>query len=144
MVIRVRNTGGGIRSSRNATSRFARDVNRFAEKFGVDVDEVVQYAAVEIWRATIAATPVDTGAARASWRLSQDTVNLSVSGPGQSPPTPTLQGAKNGRPVSYFISNNINYIPFLERGSSRQAPRGMLARSVRRFETFLREGARQI
>jgi HK97 gp10 family phage protein len=57
-----------------------------------------------------AATPVDTGAARASWRASHGKVT---------------QGGE------VTVTSDAEYMPYLNRGSSSQAPAGFVREAVR-------------
>lgn len=88
-------------------------------------------------------TPVDTGRARGAWQVTLATVpdkefrsrNPIASG------TARIE-AKTATFSSIFITNNVPYIIFLEGGSSKQAPRGMVAVTLEELRVqFARTGA---
>ena len=66
------------------------------------MDKVIEEVAAEVLERVKDLTPVDTGFAQSQWKL--DEVNEE----------------------GFEISNNANYIEYLENGSSTQAPNGML------------------
>lgn len=88
--------------------------------------------AVDAHKGIVLATPVDTGRARGSWAISytapipQDMISKS----GVEVISRGYQqlAAKANQPFEkVVISSNLPYIGKLERGSSRQAPAGMVA-----------------
>lgn len=96
--------------------------------------------ALELFTRIILKNPVDTGRSRGNWQI----------GIGASPTTILDErssdeaindglsklGAYTSGVVTIFITNNVNYISFLEEGSSTQAPRGMVAVSIEEVETI--------
>jgi len=64
------------------------------------------------------ATPVDTGRAKSGWRIA------------------TVKNEKFL--VQYRITNNVEYIVFLEFGHSKQAPKGMVRINLDKFSTALK------
>lgn len=93
-------------------------------------------AAVALYAITkiVERTPVRTGLAVANWNLSMgapDTTKRRVA-PSRRPP---LERAKRvlgsvrrgiGEKTQVFITNVISYVKFLEYGTSKMAPRGMV------------------
>ena len=61
-------------------------------------------------------TPVDTGKARRGWRVVE------------------LAGG------NIRVSNRVDYVQYLEDGSSKQAPRGFQSQSITAARAFMREG----
>ena len=61
-------------------------------------------------------TPVDTGRARAGWRV-----------------------AKTGK-LKFTVFNTVHYIIYLEFGHSKQAPRGMVAITIQELKRLYESG----
>ena len=78
-----------------------------------EVAEDTRSEAGELYRNLQAATPVDTGFARSSWRVSRVTRGF-------------------GRESEIIIENTAEYIDDLNRGSSRQAPARFIENTVLR------------
>jgi len=121
----------------------------FARAIFVRSEEVISGAEETIRKSTIAgltavvyATPVDEGRARSNWNVSQNEPDLSIKEPyspgkdlgigEQRNASKTIQIGtekaqlyKTGQ-IGNFITNNLEYIVYLENGSSQQAPAGML------------------
>ena len=64
----------------------------------------------DIFRGVKDLTPVDTGRAKRNWRLLR-------------------------RRFGYLIRNAVPYVKYLEQGSSKQAPRGMVKPTLERLRT---------
>lgn len=103
------------------------------------VDKLVRKAALVIDQTAVLATPVDTGRARANWVVAVDHVPTEVRGDSQSNAGGAEASLSQGQqaiasygPGNTFIAiaNNLDYIKFLEEGSSRQAPAGMISQAL--------------
>jgi hypothetical protein len=84
-----------------------------------------------LFRGVILKTPVDTGRARASWKVGVGEIDTSVApeGPndgGQALVEGTAEIFDIKKPARTWITNSIPYIGALEDGSSKQAPQGMV------------------
>tara|TARA_R110002096_G_C14661938_1_gene728454 strand:- start:50218 stop:50616 length:399 start_codon:yes stop_codon:yes gene_type:complete len=94
--------------------------------------------ALEVLVRVVKRTPVDTGRARGNWQVGVGTIpsgNSSADSTGGSTISAGLGNlATLGRNQTVFIANNLEYISFLEGGSSTQAARGMLAVSLQEVE----------
>lgn len=123
---------------------FALDLAKFAEKAGKRADVAVGEIVANIAAAVDARSPVDTGRFRANWNYGLGAPDLSVS--MATDPT----GAKTiGRIVAkipteaagkvHFISNSLPYAQRLENGWSKQAPAGIVSRTVVEFQKFADE-----
>lgn len=100
--------------------------------------------AFELQEKIVERTPIDTGRAKASWRLNPNVADASVEpdlyGDKENPffASQALVVAKGQQQKIPFgtkrivISNNLHYIEKLENGGSRQAPVGMVAVTVHR------------
>ncbi len=101
---------------------FNADLNRIAKDLGIETDKVVRKVTLELWNGITLKTPVDTGRARGNWNLSEGDANTSVNKGAtsiQSYREPTGKKA-------IYITNSLPYIQALEKGSSKQAPTGMV------------------
>ena len=118
------------------------DLQRFADRTGARVDDVLQKVALDLFAKVILNTPVDTGSARANW----------VATTGQPTEATVDRQDRNGdatigrvaNVVSEFqageavhLFNNLPYIRRLEYGYSSQAPNGMVRRAVVEVEQEL-------
>ena len=94
---------------------------------------------LKVLRGVVLKTPVDTGRARANWQLSinipkTDIVNSKQKAGAKAitDGNRTLKTIKLGEDI--YITNNLPYIGVLERGHSKQAPRGMVALTLAEIE----------
>ena len=73
-------------------------------------------------------TPVDTGNARVNWRVAVNSIDTAYL-PGLVRSTSRDMSAITNFSIGDYIaiSNSTPYIVYLENGSSRQAPNGMVA-----------------
>jgi hypothetical protein len=89
-----------------------------------------------ILQTVILATPVDTGRARGGWQVGlgssprAQTGRLDRGGGAAiAAGRATLAGRRSEQTV--FITNNVNYVVFLNQGSSAQAPANFVAKATR-------------
>jgi len=116
----------GLEFKTNA-AEFRNDLEKAAKAIEADVEQIVRLTAAKIEEKVVQRTPVDTGRARASWNMSEESIDGSVKPEGNyGAPPATAVGALSGKKVIY-ISNNLDYIVPLEYGHSGQAPQGMAA-----------------
>lgn len=94
-------------------------------------ENVHRKLALEIFAELTRKTPVDTGRARASWRLTANEIDTSVEPDGVSfsPPSTSI---KKGLDLSttYHITNNLPYIVPLNEGHSSQAGEFFVEKAV--------------
>lgn len=122
------------------THEFDAKLTDFARRIKVAPEKVVKKISFQLFRRIIEKTPVDTGRARASWNISIGRADPSVAPEGEYRSNPGGLAAKamqvmagygaDGRLPVVIISNNLPYIVELDKGSSKQAPVGMVALSV--------------
>lgn len=126
------------------------DLKVFAKRIralAVDVDERIDSAVVQTAivanQTVVAATPVDTGRARANWVVGLDKpirdTHEEVDQSGQETNAinkTQIKKRKSGQTI--YISNNLDYIGDLNDGSSSQAPANFVGIAVRAAEVFLR------
>lgn len=132
-----------------------------ADLLGISLQQVMEKITVDLHGKIVLRTPVDTGRARASWNIHEGEPDTSVppemegkanaggssasrekkaaairvtgSGAVSSAP-PLISGTK---PV--YITSSLEYVQFLEEGSSQQAPAGMVQISLIEIETELEQ-----
>lgn len=125
---------------------FALDISNWAGKTMARQDTILQKVSLDITKGVTMTNPVDTGRSRASWRVGINNVDLSTmaklkSGEHISPMDAYNMVIEKARAIIediragdiIFVSNNVEYVPYLEDGHSQQAPNGMVAVTLRRF-----------
>ncbi|MBL4656255.1 MAG: hypothetical protein JKY33_10585 [Bacteroidia bacterium] len=87
---------------------------------------------IDIYTGLTTATPVDTGRARASWRITKGEIDSSVEPAAKSVKMkkPKVGLARLGE--SYFITNNLPYIVPLNEGHSEQAGEFFVEKEIQR------------
>lgn len=126
--------------------QFQADLRKLAEIVDINIGTVVQKVATDLFTSIVKRTPVDTGRARAGWGLSIGTAAVPTKPagtyseakgePGQYPTGLAIPDVSSidGTQVVYIL-NNVEYVPFLEAGSSKQAPNGMVKLALMEAET---------
>ena len=132
-------------SVKQINSDFENNVHQFVVKTGVRIDLFTKKVAFQVYNSVTLRTPVDTGRARASWTFVRgNAADISVapedsfkkssaagelSGSAASSAADTFAASRirlNGIIPIYTVANNLEYIEFLEDGTSKQAPNGMV------------------
>jgi len=125
-------------------STFELDIRRFSEKLEKRAKVVLQKTAMDIDRSVVLLTPVDTGQARGGWNVGVNGVNLEEADTDKSGQKTISENERSitraEAPDTIYVSNNVGHIEYLEDGSSKQAPNGMVAKTLKRFPQFVREG----
>ncbi len=119
-------------------SAFNAEITKFVDVLTpLEVVSVQKKIALEALKRIVLKTPVDTGRCRGNWQ-----VNLTTPGEGFDPEQFDKSGSgslSNGMAVItsvkkpfqiIWISNNVPYVIYLEDGTSKQAPRGMVSLTV--------------
>ncbi|MFH2125547.1 MAG: hypothetical protein ABIK12_03470 [Pseudomonadota bacterium] len=118
-----------------ATPRtFTKDLKQFRENLSNRLAVNVVAIITTIFTDLVMMTPVDTGRARASWRIGIGAPDLSCEPPGSygsgipTGQTEKLKGLtlRDLAHVAIYITNSVEYIVPLEYGHSQQAPGGMV------------------
>lgn len=130
-------------------------LGRFVRRARIAPATAIRKITLDMFSAVQRASPVDTGRFRANWRISLGAVDLSVSEelpggrdaqgrflPGRNARAAEVAGRIDDRTEVIFISNNVDYASFLERGGSRQAPAGVMRPAIDRVAATLRGGLR--
>jgi len=103
-------------------------------------EAIVTKTVIDLFASIAELTPVDTGRAKANWALA---MNLNSADYADVLTADNFEyRIKDGTTI--WIYNNLVYIVPLEEGHSKQAPRGMVAISLRRFSRFLNKAARDL
>ena len=103
-----------------------RGIDKDLGRFEAELEREARQIITVLDQAIIDGTPVDTGRARANWFMdfgsAPDRITSSFTAPDPSRGNAWTVGAGN-----VFIHNSVEYIIYLEEGSSkRQAPQGIL------------------
>lgn len=122
-------------------------VARLADKLGIATQQVTEKLALDLHKKISERTPVDTGRARSSWNISEGSPNESV--PAETGVEPTGKHSKDSAPPPsvvpppnvqitgtkpVYITSSLEYVQYLEEGSSQQAPAGMVTISMAEVE----------
>lgn len=105
------------------------DFEQVAEDMDTHLDLVVRKVALDLYGRITKKTPVDTGRARANWNLSIGSPDLTVDDDATKIKSASLSKGDGEKDI--YIANNLPYISALEHGHSKQAPRGMVALSIK-------------
>jgi hypothetical protein len=104
------------------------------------VKTVTKKLALEVLRGVVKLTPVETGRAQGNWQMEIDNVPEGETGieDKSEDGAPTiargLQALASLQPFqTVFITNNVPYIGFLENGTEKMAPVGMVSRTLARL-----------
>jgi hypothetical protein len=116
---------------------FSKLIRLRGEAVEKNTTKLVRKVALAIDAAVVMATPVDTGRARANWRVQVGGANGESLGSPASPAAGAQQALDEGRSAvaayqsgEIHITNNLPYIGRLNDGSSAQAPAGFVERAV--------------
>lgn len=135
------------------TKDFQKKLEEFAKRAEINLAIVAKRMAFAAYRSIIEKTPVDTGRARASWNISEGSIDASVQGTRDFKGGGGIKKAKvvNQQKLDkikssivkypvYYITNNLPYIVPLEEGHSKQADKGwMVKRTIVQLGTELDE-----
>lgn len=91
---------------------------------------IIRKIAFDILNGVVLKTPVDTGRARGNWQVgiskgSEEEVDSRTIAATIADGSSKIATVELGQAI--WIFNNVPYIVFLERGSSSQAPQGMVS-----------------
>lgn len=133
--------------------QFRVDLDKFRKSIDVDMSILMKAVSLQAFTGITKRTPVDTGFARASWTVGFGRTLASkldrpkfILDPNSRERARSLNEAqlsrlraKKIRPYSLVvIANFASYSPLLEDGSSRQAPRGMVAVTLAEIASRMR------
>lgn len=121
---------------------FGAQLQAFADMVKENADTVFREVATEVGASVINLTPVDTGRALSNWRAginAADDVYEETEDPLDARTTMRLTASFKGIKFgdTAYITNATPHIPFLEYGSSRQAPNGFIRITLARFDEIV-------
>lgn len=132
-----------------AKKGFSLALGAFAKKTGGNIDLVARKAGLEVAASVVRRTPVDTGRARANWNTTIGQPSYAVAesfdkagATAIAQSAAALSGFKSG--PSIWIANGLPYIGELERGSSKQAPAGMVEITVIEWQGIVKQAATEV
>ncbi|HML75425.1 MAG TPA: hypothetical protein PKB02_13130 [Anaerohalosphaeraceae bacterium] len=129
--------------------KFNSEIRDFVKnKMPAEVVRVQKSLVLQALRSIVSMTPVDTGRARGNWlvtiggpavasidaldKIGQDTINKGLAQIANLPPYQVV-----------WISNNVDYIEFLEYGTESRPPIGMVATTVNNLRTMMRASLKE-
>ena len=136
---------------------FAASLNQLAGYMTSNVEKVIRKTCIDLYKTLVIKTPRDTGRAAASWGISTRDTTLAAEPPKEGWPEDVRDQKIDefvGKELQGFsfdihddkvtIYNNLEYIPVLEGGSSRQAPSGMVSVSLLEFTSHFNKAIADI
>ena len=126
---------------------FNMEIGKFAAGIPDKVVVFQKKIVLEALRRIVMRTPVDTGRAKGNWQVSINEPAEGTIDEGISPNISDGEVIEKGLvalatlpPYSVvWIANNLEYIEFLEHGSSKKAPDGMVALAVQELEQMFKK-----
>ncbi len=133
--------------------KFSLQLEKFKDKVEGRLDLVLQKVALDLTKKVTLKTPVDTGRARASWNVGVNNVDtrmvpekVSMSQTGAFQKAINRARREIARLIwgdTLYITNNVRYIKYLERGSSTQAPNGMVETTLIDYPLIVKDATRE-
>ena len=126
---------------------FSSDLKGFTVKVQANSEKVFRGTSISLFRNIVRRTPVKTGVLRGNWqtdinRPSSGTLERSGSAAANSEIVRVAGKAKLDETI--FFVNNLPYSVPIEKGSSTQAPAGMVAVTVSEFQREVNKQARKL
>lgn len=128
---------------------FAAQLQAFGDLVQEEADQVFRIVATEVGQSVINLTPVDTGRALSNWNAginSPDDVYRETEDPLDSKTSARLAGEFKSLKFgdTAYITNATPHVPFLEYGSSKQAPNGMIRITLARFNNIVQDAVLRV
>lgn len=120
---------------------FSIPLDQLAAKLKLDIDTVVRKSTLDLFKAVVLKSPVDTGRFRANWNCTKGALDESTTesvdqSRGLTEAQKAIEFESGG--VVYFV-NGLPYAYRLEfEGWSKQAPAGMIRVSATEFDAYVR------
>jgi len=104
-------------------------IDQDIQQLEADIEADTRKIGLQLLQVLLVSTPVDTGYARGNWQVDFGTISPRVEGSRDAPP-----GVPTGGQIAIWqisagpiiIHNSVEYIEFLDAGSSAQAPQGII------------------
>lgn len=115
---------------------WSKDPSEFGVTVSAEVYKLTKQSAEQIFQAVVSLSPVDSGAYRASWDLSEDYPTFKWVGrhrnTGSPLPPPTMNSVSSKFYRKLFVSNGAPYAGRIEDGwSHAHAPGGVMREAMR-------------
>ncbi len=128
---------------------FAAQLQAFGDLVQEEADQVFRIVATEVGQSVINLTPVDTGRALSNWNAginSPDDTYRETEDPMDSQTSSRLASEFSTLKFgdTAYITNATPHIPFLEYGSSKQAPNGFVRITLARFNNIVQDAVRRV
>lgn len=128
---------------------FAAQLQAFGDLVQEEADQVFRIVATEVGQSVINLTPVDTGRALSNWNAginSPDDTYRETEDPLDSQTSSRLASEFSTLKFgdTAYITNATPHIPFLEYGSSKQAPNGFVRITLARFDNIVQDAVRRV
>jgi hypothetical protein len=139
-------SNAAIQKMERSLDKFNKEIKEFVQKkMPAEVSQFQRMLVLEALRRIVERTPVDTGRAKGNWQVTIAAPAAAAIEAFDKDGAETIQkglaaiaGLKPYQVV--WISNNVDYIEFLEDGSSKQAPRGMCRLTIDELRMMIRSG----
>ena len=118
------------------TDLFNKHIKQFLKKSNISVEKGIKKFAFDLLNRIIKKNPVDTGRSRAAWYVAIEKLGGAISVSTKE----EREGYSKGKFIDHTknfldkyieIVNGVDYVIYLEYGSSKQAPYGMVRLSMR-------------
>jgi hypothetical protein len=124
-------------------AQFAINIKRRGQSVPRQVNTIVKKVSGAALQAVVSATPVAEGRARGGWLVGLGVANdssggLDTSGANTISAGNSVIGQRKPGDQAVFISNNVEYISFLNQGSSAQAPADFVGIAARKASATIR------
>jgi hypothetical protein len=124
-------------------SQLKADIPRILVEIRGGLESKMAEAATLLYEEIVGGNPVDTGFSSSNWNISLTEPDHTVNGerdpkitytppPAVVPSNPDLE--------SIFVANGVPYVPFLEEGTSQQAPSGFIRIASERIAALMGVG----
>lgn len=115
--------------------------DQLAAKAQLDIETTVRRSTLQLFKAVVDLSPVDTGRFRGNWFPSHGLVLKEVHEGAKANDSYSRLERVYEFPVGgiVFLTNNLPYAQRLENGWSKQAPSGMVRKSAIQFKRFVRQ-----
>ena len=128
---------------------FAAQLQAFGELVQEEADQVFRIVATEVGQSVINLTPVDTGRALSNWNAginAPDDTYRETEDPMDSQTSSRLASELSTLKFgdTAYITNATPHVPFLEYGSSKQAPNGFVRITLARFNNIVQDAVRRV
>jgi hypothetical protein len=132
-----------------SNEKFKRDFAKILARAGGKADQVIRKVVLDVGKAIINRSPVDTGRFRGNWNYASVSINTSTSGGADKTGSSALARIQAGLTgwatgQTIYITNSLPYAVRLENGWSQQAPSGMVRLTVVEFRQYIAKAAREV